>query len=869
MTNDVARLARDWPGKGEVGASVSHPAIWHMLDVAACAELLIADHSAFAALTEAQKRAFVVLAALHDVGKISETFRALLQEGRAGRYRHWKLSDVLLTQILDSDLSEAFGGETHARAELYAAVSGHHGGPERSSQFRELHRRRRAIGGPAEQAARDWLSLLLALLPGGTLAGIDQAAARRLSWVLSGLTVAADWVASNQEWFPATSPNITPPEYLALARSRAADAIESAGLSAAAANCEPNGRALTGLPELRPMQVAAADTPLPDGPALALIEDTTGAGKTEAALILAHRMIVSGRARGLFFALPTMATANAMFGRLTKAALRLFSECPAVALVHGRAGLHSGFRELVGASDDPTPEPGCARWLADDRRRALLAEIGVGTIDQVLLGVLPTRFATLRLFGVTDRIMIVDEAHAYDPYMRRQLETLLRMHAFQGGSAIVMTATLPLDLRQRYADAFCAGLGRPAEALDHTAYPAFTVVGADTRTSPIQVASGTRRTVRAERLKCAEEAIERLLAGAEAGAACLWVRNAVDDAIDTVGLLRARGCEARLLHARFALGDRLQHEHDLLERFGPSGSARAGQVLVATQVVEASLDLDFDVMVSDLAPIGALIQRAGRLWRHLDRRPASRRPVTEPVLSVLAPDPDDVVDPHWLHAVLDHGAHVYRHADQWRTARALFDAGSIRTPDGLRDLIEAVHGLDRPDVPEALAHAELEAEGVASAEAALALQNVVRPEDGYLHGTGASVWSDEKFPTRLGEEQQTLVLARRQGAQLEPWCRADTPARAWALSEVRCSRWRVLGELPSQDDPAIAAAKADWPKGKRDHVILCAVAEDGRITDGLRYDRTRGLAFSATMREPGDLNVNIGGFRRCAGGWRP
>ena len=817
-----------------------------MLDVAACAEFLIADHSAFTALTESQKRAFVVLAALHDVGKISETFRALLQEGRAGRYRHWKLSDVLLTKVLDPVLSEALGGETHARAELYAAVSGHHGGPERSSQFRELRRRRQAIGGRAEQAAKDWLSLLLALLPGGTLVGIDQTQARRLSWVLSGLTVAADWVASNPEWFPATSPSVTPPEYLARARSHAANAIDQAGLSAASVNRGTDGRTLSGLRELRPMQATATDTPLPEGPVLALIEDTTGAGKTEAALILAHRMIASGRARGLFFALPTMATANAMFGRLTEAALRLFNGRPALALVHGRAGLHSGFRELVGASDDPTPEPGCARWLADDRRRALLAEIGVGTIDQVLLGILPTRFATLRLFGVTDRILIVDEAHAYDPYMQRQLETLLHMQGFHGGSAIVMTATLPFHLRQRYANAFCTGLGRPAAPLDLAAYPAFSVVGEETRTKPIQVAPGTRRTVRAERIQSADQAIERLLGGAQAGAACLWVRNAVDDAIDAVESLRARGCNARLLHARFALGDRLQHEQALLERFGPNGSDRAGQVLVATQVVEASLDLDFDVMVSDLAPIGALIQRAGRLWRHLDHRPASRRPVAEPVLTVLAPDPDDVADPSWLNAVLDRGAHVYNHADQWRTARALFDAGTIRTPDGLRGLIEAVHGPNRPGVPEALERAELEAEGAASAEAALAHQNVVRPEEGYLLGTGSSVWSDEKFPTRLGEEQQTLVLARHHGDQIEPWCRADIPERAWVLSEVQCARWRVPEDLPDQEASLITAVKAAWPQGKRDHAILCPVDEDGRVADGLRYDPARGLIFQTT-----------------------
>ena len=858
-------LAQDWPGKSDKDGN-EHPAIWHMLDVGACAERLIDGHRAFASLSPANRNALVVLVALHDVGKISEMFRAAIRDRRPGAYRHWKLSDVLLTRQLDRQLECAFGCSDDARWALYAAVSGHHGGPERANDRHEIARRKKAIGA-GEAAAIEWVSLLLDLLPDGSLEGIDQHAAQRLSWALSGLTVASDWVASNTEWFPFAKPDLCPTDYLARARRQAERATALAGLDGTAVSTGKNGPDLTGLRALRPMQAVVEERRLAQRPCPRadrrrdwLRQDRGRADPR------ASDDRVGSRARAVF-ALPTMATANAMFDRMTTTAKRLFADRPSLALAHGQAWLNkslrqkavgmedkptpdapAGFRELVGAENDPTPEAGdvsCTRWLADDRRRSLLADVGVGTIDQALMGILPTRFATLRLFGLMDRVLIVDEAHSYDPYMRRQLETLLKMQAMSGGSAIVMTATLPSKMRQQYADAFRSGLGCPSMTLDHQAYPALVVVGAQAQALPVEPAPATCRSVRIERIDRAETALEQLVAGTQAGAACLWVRNAVDDAIEAVKALRERGCPASLLHARFAMGDRLRYEEKIVDRFGPNGTGRAGQALVATQVVEASLDLDFDVMVSDLAPVGSLIQRAGRLWRHMDRRPATERPVSGPTLTVLSPDPERVTDDRWLKEILGRGAYVYRLDHQWRTAQAVFGAGEIREPDGLRALINAVHGSDAPDVPEPLQNATSKAEGDAHAEAAHAQLNVVVPEDGYLKGTKGKVWSDEKFPTRLGAEEATLVLARREGDSLKPWCAGDTPARSWALSEVRCARYRLPDGLPDQKEEEIAKIKKAWSKGRREYLTLCPVSEDGTICDGLQYDPEWGLRFSS------------------------
>ena len=830
----------DWPGKSDNKRN-EHPAVLHMLDVAACAERLIKGHAAFSGLSDAQHRALVILVALHDVGKLSESFRALILQGETGAPLHWELSDFLLCGILDEALIELSADEW-VRAELYAAIAGHHGRPPtRAGGDRTERRKRRRAVGRGEEAARDWVSRLIGLFPDASLEGMTVDEAKALSWALSGLTVAADWVGSNTEWFP-FEPDLRDVEAaLVQSRCRAGRAMKEAGLDPPGP-APGDSRALVGLSELRPMQEAVLKVKLMEGPQLAVLEDATGTGKTEAALILAHRMIAAGKARGLFFALPTMATSDAMFERMQRVAPELFETPPSAVLTHSRARLSRALRNLRGAERDETPETDSVAWLTDNRRRSLLATVGVGTVDQALLGILPTRFSTLRLFGLADRVLIVDEAHSYDPYMQRELEALLRMQARLGGSAILMTATLPLAMRRAYVDAFREGLAAGAGSLSATYYPGLHLLGRETSSHVVEPLHESVRTIRVRRLPKADDTMGVLTEAAACGAACVWVRNAVDDAIEAVEALRQQGVNADLLHARFALVDRLRHEQALLRRFGKEGKGREGRVLVATQVVEASLDLDFDVMVSDLAPIGSLIQRAGRLWRHMKKRPEAGRPVPGPALHVLSPDPDEVKSDDWLHQVLDRGAWVYRLDYQWLTARAVFDAGEITAPDDLRALIEVVHGDNAPPVPEVISKAHLKADGEAKAWAGVARSNVVDGAAGYLRGTRGAVGNDALFPTRLGEPQVTMVLARRDGNRLIPWAYDDDPATAWALSEVSAARRRFEHLLPDQETPEIRAVKALWPEWRREACQVCVVDEaGGAIGEGLLYDKAYGL----------------------------
>lgn len=801
-----------------------------MLDVAAVAEKLLRPSP----LSEKWKAAFVLLIALHDLGKIGAGFRAMIREGRPQAALHWELTEAWL--LGDEMLESRLQADPWAMDALVPAIAGHHGRPSRRdprffSQMRDSAGAEAAADVPAAVAA------LADLWPKASLEGLDAAEAVRLSWWLAGLTTAADWIGSNPDWFPSRAPDLSLAGYLALAREAAACCMPEAGLAGVNAR---DGRLFDFA--LRPMQEAASSAPLPGGPMLAFIEDDTGAGKTEAALILAQRMMLAGKGRGLFFALPTMATADAMFVRASEVVGRMLTR-PTLTLAHGRAGLSVPFRDLQFGARDGSDDVTCTEWLADDRRRALLADVGIGTVDQALLSVMRARFSALRLWGLSSKVLLVDEAHEIsgDGYMAVLLERLLHAHAAQGGSAILLTATLPLDARARLARAFAKGAGRDWAADPDPAYPALTILGVGT--APVTATSSLKGIVKVERLPDAGVAADLLARGAAMGAACVWVRNAVDDAIAAVELLRQRGVEASLLHARFALCDRKRIEAAELARFGRKGTARAGRVLVATQVVESSLDLDFDVMVSDLAPMAALIQRAGRLWRHMEERPQGRRPVPRPVLHVVSPDPAEVPDARWLHHVLEGGAWVYPLADQWRTADLLFRRGEINAPYQLRDLIEAVHGDGTAPVPPVLDAAEQERIGEGYARRSLGDQNVIDFGAGYRQGAAGA--DDTRYPTRLGRETRTLVLARRREGTLVPWAQGEEAlADLWQLSEVTASRARLDRlPLPDQSAPEIVAATSDWPDWRRAAVTVCPVGEGGMICEGLRYCKNSGLIW--------------------------
>ena len=825
--------------------------------------------------------------ALHDLGKFSEAFQSQCPEVFAalrGRppnpakpytLRHdslgmlfWK--DVLRERLIDQAWFGAGSEDLADGLDWWArACCGHHGQPPTENDFWGQHfdrqQDRAAALAFADAMRQQFISAELA----EAIAQQDPhrflAASAELSWWLAGLAVLADWLGSNTLYFPYQDQPQALADYWIQARGRAANALAASGvLPAPSAAAMPFETLFPAIAAPSPLQHWAADTPLHSGPQIHLLEDVTGAGKTEAALMLTHRLMASGCADGFFIALPTMATANAMYGRIAQSYARLFADPTSLVLAHGQRRLVDEFAATVlpaGPDEhdarqlDDTASARCTAWLADHNKRALLSPAGVGTIDQVLLAVLHSKHQSLRLLGLLRKVLVIDEVHACDTYMQGVLEVLLAFHARAGGSAVLLSATLPQRMKQGLLAAFAKGLGQRVPAASERGYPLVTSWSARAADPLAQQVMATRpdvqRRVSVRNSSDEAEVLATIQLALAAGQCVCWVRNTVADALAAFERFQPQLPAEHLLlfHARFTLRDRLDMEAQVLAHFGKDSSAaqRAGRLLIATQVVEQSLDVDFDLLVSDLAPIDCVIQRAGRLRRH--RRAADGNPLLdpaepdqrgEPCLWLLSPHWTDTPDARWYKAAFPKAAAVYQHHGQnWLTARALRDddgRGSFTMPDDARQLIEGVFGAEA-EIPPGLDANAMAAEGQGFADLGQAQMNSLTLSQGYQRG-GIDWWADAKTPSRLGEASSTVTLARWVDGRLQPWV---SGRHGWAYSSLRMAERLIAATAPASDarqQAVLDATLAELPAQGRWAVLLAlALTAQGWVGEALAAPR--------------------------------
>ncbi len=868
-------------GKAERDGDRYHLLPYHCLDVAAVGNVLLSRNAAlrqkFADITglgdATCSRWLVLFLAFHDIGKFSESFQNLrpdllkklqaVTSRKQYTVRHDSLGNLFLKTSFENEaltfpLNESFDEWQDVVMAIVRAYTGHHGVPPQMRGLNGMPLNFSSYFGGRDSAAAELFAREVALLICGPSEEIILSSPveleermKKASWLMAGFTVLCDWIGSNSTWFPFCEEAIPLVDYWKTrAIPQAEQAIREAGINTGISLSELPG--FSGLfPKIlvpTPLQAFVDKCLIENSPQLFILEDVTGSGKTEAALLLAGRLMAAGCGNGLFVALPTMATSNAMYDRMIEVYQRLFAKdtSPSLVLAHGARHLSKTFMASVAghdtnASDEETATAQCSSWLADNRKKALLADVGVGTIDQALLAVLPARFQSLRLFGLASHILIVDEVHAYDPYMNKLLQNLLAFHAALGGSAILLSATLPTHIRRDFIAAFARGCDdQQKPELESSAYPLATAYSkkAGTQETPVEAMPQRRCSVAVSIVVDESEVVRQIVEAANKGWCVCWIRNTVHDALNGYTQLKAILSKDRLMlfHARFAMGDRLDIERSVTSAYGRKSTAqeRSGKVLIATQVVEQSLDLDFDLLVTDLAPMDLLIQRAGRLHRH--PRDEQGNPLAEgsdrresPYMIIHGPLPDDDVADNWYKAAFPKAAFVYpSHGCLWLTARLFTDKKELKMPDDARALIEAAFSESADRIPEPLRQRDQQADSKWQADKTLAHINMLKLDEGY-EATVTQWREDMKTPTRLGGMETTVRLARWDGTTLTPWYSHER--FSWDMSQVSIRSGLVDTEISHTGvlGDAIARLKEQFPdKGKWTVLVPLQQGEDGR-----------------------------------------
>jgi CRISPR-associated endonuclease/helicase Cas3 len=877
-----------------------HPLVYHSLDVAACGRILLEKRpdwlERFSAISGINESVFIpwvtFLLAIHDLGKFSDGFQNQIPDlfkelqGRSTNAGYNERHDTLGFRYAVENITKVFGPIDGNKEEdlkdllkpWLGAVTGHHGRPPAppmnpvplNMQFPQV----------VHQDILEFVKIIQTLfIPNGLPFKTEDydilnEKFTQSSWLMAGFAVLCDWLGSNRTWLPYTSQTTGGDlkTYWKCALSKAETAVKDSGLwPRQISKTTGIGNLFQNITEPTPLQKLTDETQKVSGPQLVVIEEITGSGKTEAALNLAHHWMADGLGTGIYFALPTMATANAMLDRVRENYRKFFTgpELPNLVLAHSAARMrmelgdknrpdHGYRQEGSSASED------CGWWLSDNRKKALLADFGVGTIDQALLGVLPARHQALRLLGLAPKILVVDEVHACDAYVLKLLENLLKFHAAFGGSAILLSATLPKHMRSRLLQAFAQGAGWEKVEARGNPYPLFTRLseeGLEEKTFPTRKDSA--RQVRVEMFHSEAQAKDRLKETVQNGGCACWVRNTVADAMEAYGeMSQTIGKDKiHLFHARFVLGDRLGLEDKVKEFFGPKSGTeqRTGKLLIATQVVEQSLDLDFDYLLTDLAPMDLVIQRAGRLRRHKRDKTGMIKDTDERgeiVLGVLGPDLEKA-DKHWYSRFFPKAEKVYPHHGRlWLTAKWFQAHGHFSVPGDMRKMIEAVYGEEAVDgMPELLTEVEDVADGKDSGDKSLAKLNSLVLETGYGKGDGR--WEDAEAPTRLGEPTVLVRLAKQdEKKDWIPWCKGN--GHDWQLSQLAVRRYWANQE-PSHMESVVSKLKKGMPDGGRYCLVIPLKKSDGKWEGSVlnaknkevavTYDETMGFQITGEVGE--------------------
>lgn len=718
----------------------------------------------------------------HDIGKVSPTFYEKIR-------RACTAAPITLPGLhgVNPNLEAGWGGhagvsQVTAKAlgapEYVPEILGqHHGFSPPVAGLRAVDE---AFGGAAWQDER---IALVSDLKTRLKAGWPDVKSVPQARLLAGLTSVADWIGSGrffenpeEDWLPCVG-----------------NALDDAGFVRPAYRQNLTFDEIFGFPpRVEQEELIKASS----GPGVYVLEAPMGIGKTEAALYVAYQQLVSGKATGIYFALPTQLTSNKIYERFNDFLQRVLApNCRHRSLLlHAKAW-------LLNTEMGEEGQPGGA-WF-NHAKRGLLAPFAVGTIDQALMAAMNVKHGFVRAFGLAGKVVILDEVHAYDAYTSTLLNALVELLREFHCTVIILSATLNRDRREQL-------LGAPAS---EDAYPLISAAPLNQPVSERPVPSGANHEVKIRLLIDSDAALSETLERASRGQQVLWIENTVAEAQERYLDLAARASElgipCGLLHSRFTADDRQRIEGRWVGLFGKDGwqeRTRCGRILVGTQILEQSLDIDADFLVSRFAPTDMLLQRVGRLWRHAG---TPREPTACCEAWVLAPDLEKaIVAPV---SAFGSSAHVYSPYVLCRSLEVWEEVDALSLPQDIRGLIDKTYAQRQEEGPMGQWLHELH-NGTPRRKGRKALAQLAR----VTLAEAGNTLPESKAQTRYSELDSDDVLLLRAARQLPdekatrltlldgtqlllPWERYQRDKRGWR--ELSASLMRQTVPVRVQDAP--------------------------------------------------------------------
>jgi CRISPR-associated endonuclease/helicase Cas3 len=830
------------------GATYGYPLYNHLDDTASIAEAVIdrwlgpKGSSPYTRLSKAlgiaPEKALTFACLAHDIGKADPHFQAKVEE--LARNNPWYKPPVgpgAPHNIVSAQATQAFldtyGATRGAKRGWATVLAGHHGMFPASAD-------RPLKTNDYETWSNVRLTLLSHLCELHGIAESDIETMGLIEWragditLMTSLLITCDWLASNEDAFP-----ITAGPSVATGRERAREARHKLALGPAWAPAQQpldkwqHRFGLEASARLHDSQQDVLDAArrMDASGGMLLIESATGSGKSAAALIAADIIAAKTKARGIIYAQPSQATANSALPTVASWVAKHPTGAPVgAALAHGKAELVQDAHDVYRLSDGAISTH---QWSVG--RLAPFAPVTISTIDQVLQAVLKARYAVLRQAAIVGKVIVLDEVHSSDTHMSVYLDRLLEYAGYWGTSVIAMSATLSDTRRKELVSAYESGRNK-GEAPKHKAAPQRVSNNEHARVTAVR-SSGTFTLVRRQKEgtvidisfgpHAEQDIAESVVNEAIHCPSCIGVvldtvgrSQRVFDAISTGA---PTGTEVVLLHSRFTALDRRAIESRVTESLGRNGTRPESLIVVATQVVEQALDLDFDMLYTDIAPADMLVQRMGRLHRHDRQRPTARRNAQVVITGVdfefarpaFASGIDTVYDAATLYetlAVIQNKQCISRPQDVPSLMREVFDE---------RAVFPAAWG-EMTDVLDARARAQDETR--ANAETA-----VLPPpyNKGWWKDIETVLGSSEHTPgVRAGFRTTEVCLLARRGSEVVPISADDTEPHSAAA--IAASSVAVPSFIIEQAKNEPACAKPDWWPKRGPSSWAVPVTLDGR-----------------------------------------